>query len=82
MKRILQPRHVHNEGAEPLMSPRRPCLNGPIAGVSFVEPLWGMGSRNLANKTIGKERGGSLPESLKGERGNGLALRAQDPDDQ
>src|SRR5215470_13647654 len=32
IKRTLQPRHIDNGGAEPLMSRRRPCPAGPFRG--------------------------------------------------
>lgn len=38
VKRTLQPRQIHNGRAEPLMSRRRPCLTGPVPGLS----LWGL----------------------------------------
>lgn len=34
VKRTLQPRQIHNGRAKPLISRRRPCLLGPVPGVS------------------------------------------------
>jgi len=42
VKRTLQPRHSHNEGAEPVMSRRRPCPSGPGPGSAWrVLPGYG-----------------------------------------
>jgi hypothetical protein len=41
----LQPRHIHNGGAEPLMSRRRPCLPGPVPGSAWRVPP-GYGGRH------------------------------------
>jgi hypothetical protein len=38
IKRILQPRQIHNGGAEPLMSRRRPCLSGLVPGSAWRVP--------------------------------------------
>jgi hypothetical protein len=38
IKRILQPRQIHNGGAEPLMSRRRPCPAGPDPGSACRVP--------------------------------------------
>ena len=45
IKRTLQPRHIHNGGAEPLMSRRRPCPAGPVPGSAFRVPS-GYGGRH------------------------------------
>ena len=44
VKRILQPRQIHNGGAEPLMSRRRPCLAGPGPGSAcrVLSGVWGV----------------------------------------
>jgi hypothetical protein len=35
VKRTLQPRQIYSEEAEPLMSGRRPCPEGPVPGSAF-----------------------------------------------
>jgi hypothetical protein len=45
VKRTLQPRQMYKEGAEPLMSRRRPCLAGPFPG-SACRVLPGYGGRH------------------------------------
>jgi hypothetical protein len=42
VERILQPRHTHDEGAEPFTSRRRPCPASPVPGsVCRVLPGYG-----------------------------------------
>jgi hypothetical protein len=46
VKRTLQPRHIYNGEAEPLMSRRRPCLPGPVPGSARRVPP-GCGGRHV-----------------------------------
>src|ERR1700744_726858 len=46
VKRTLQPRHIHNGGAEPLMSRRRPRPSGPVPGSAWRVPP-GYGGRHV-----------------------------------
>jgi hypothetical protein len=75
MKRILKPRHINNEGAEPLMSQQRPC---PAPFRPFV--VWEVVTTPIRLPVSGVW--GSPHISLKGGWGNELALRAQDPGNQ
>src|ERR1039458_5492940 len=43
-KRILQPRHIYNGGAEPLMSRRRPRPADPVPGVTSAGSLRSTGN--------------------------------------
>ena len=67
IKRILQPRQRDNEGAEPLMSRRRPRPAGPVPGSArrvppgygerYVDTVWhGTGETRLRSLTSGEDR--------------------------
>jgi hypothetical protein len=68
IKRTLQPRQIHNGGAEPVISRRRPCLVGPVPGSAHrVLPgyggwhactVWaGTGETRLTTPDVGQETG-------------------------
>jgi hypothetical protein len=66
VKRTLQPRQIHDGGAEPLMSRRRPCLVGLVPGPAHrvlpgyggwhVCTVWaGTGETRLTTPFVGQE---------------------------
>jgi len=75
IRRTLQPRQVHNGGAEPLMSRRRPCLPGPVPGSAW-RVLPGYGGRHV--RTVwagtGETRLPGLRQAKTAEEGLGLRL--------
>ncbi len=59
--RNLQPRQSYNEGAEPLMSRRRPCPADPVPGVTSLGSLRGRGSGTRSRPGQEQERSVSAP---------------------
>ncbi len=59
--RILQPRQIHNGGAEPLTSRRRPRPADPVPGVTSAGSLRGMGSGKRSRPGQEQERSVSAP---------------------
>src|ERR1700730_1868129 len=70
VKRTLQPRQIHNGGAEPLMSRRRPCPAGPGPG-SARRVLPGYGRRHV--HTVWFETGETRLPGLRRAKTRGIS---------